>query len=108
MRTRPRHVSFYVPWQAPAIPYDTYIIYRYHKDSIYQQDIYIFQFGTPIGPKSAIRAIESVQYKASNIVPSLRSTPYEARLKSLKQPTLVHRRNREDQIMFGQKYHKHR
>ena len=57
--------------------------------------------------KSQITALESVQRKASKIVPSIRSMPYEARLKVLKQTTFAQRRKRGDQIMYYKIHHGH-
>ena len=53
---------------------------------------------------TAINILESVQRKASKIVPTIRSLPYDKRLIALKHNTLAHRRSRGDQIMFYKIY----
>ena len=45
-----------------------------------------------------IDAVESVQRRATRILPELRGLDYEARLRSLKLPTLTYRRLRGDVI----------
>ena len=48
--------------------------------------------------KGDIDAVESVQRRATRILPELRGLDYEARLRSLKLPTLTYRRLRGDVI----------
>ena len=48
--------------------------------------------------KDDIDAVESVQRRATRILPELRGIDYEARLRSLKIPTLTYRRMRGDVI----------
>ena len=45
-----------------------------------------------------IDAVESIQRRATRILPELRGLDYEARLRSLKLPTLTYRRLRGDVI----------
>ena len=46
-----------------------------------------------------VKAIETVQRRATKLVPSLRSLSYEDRLKKLKLPTLEYRRRRGDMLL---------
>ncbi len=48
--------------------------------------------------KKNIRLIESIQRRATKLVPELTELPYEERLRRLKLPSLVYRRNRGDMI----------
>ena len=52
-----------------------------------------------------ISRVESVQRRATRIVPSLASLPYVERLKSLKLPSLLYRRKRGDMIFAYQLLH---
>ena len=45
-----------------------------------------------------IISVESVQRRATKLLPALRNLPYSDRLRQLHLPTLVHRRRRGDQI----------
>ena len=42
--------------------------------------------------------VEKIQRRATNLVPNLRSLPYEERLSNLKLQSLMHRRQRADMI----------
>ncbi len=48
--------------------------------------------------KKNIRLLESVQRRATRMIPEISHLPYEDRLKSLKLPSLVYRRHRGDMI----------
>ena len=56
------------------------------------------KYPVAVGPSSDIDAVESVQRRATRILPELRGLDYEARLRSLKLPTLTYRRLRGDVI----------
>ena len=48
--------------------------------------------------KKYIKSIENVQIRATGLIPELKHLPYEERLRVLKLPTLVYRRERGDMI----------
>ena len=48
--------------------------------------------------KGDIKAVESIQKRATKLVKTLKDVPYENRLRSLNIPSLVHRRRRGDMI----------
>jgi len=68
----------------------------------------IIEYGNIVwGPffNQDIKRIESIQRRATRIVPSLAALPYVERLKSLKLPSLQYRRNRGDMIFAYQLLH---
>ena len=61
------------------------------------------EYGNTIwGPfyKGDIKLVESVQRRATKIIPELRDKPYEERLRKLRLPSLTHRRRRGDMIQM--------
>ena len=55
--------------------------------------------------KGDIKAVESIQKRATKLVKTLKDVPYENRLRSLNIPSLVHRRRRGDMIFTYKIFH---
>ena len=61
------------------------------------------EYGTPVwSPHTArdIKRLESLQRRATKIIPSLHDKPYEERLETLQLPTLEYRRIRQDLLLM--------
>ena len=63
----------------------------------------LFEYGNVIwGPhyRMDMKSVESVQRRATKLIPELREKTYQERLKALKLPSLVYRRRRGDMIVM--------
>ena len=70
----------------------------------------ILEYGQPVWAPFLLRqsrALESIQRRATKLIPSIKHLPYEERLQHLKLPSLKYRRTRGDLILTYNLFHSH-